>query len=192
MKIRLNVATRPLEGHRRFVAGAAIAAAVGVGALLLLSTSVYRTWLENRGERAEIAGYQQELASLRREQVQLSSFFDSPQTKTVVDRAAFLNSLIDERSFPWTKIFVDLEKALPPGVRVISIAPKMDGGQVDVKLEVGATGDKSLNDFLSALQTSTVFTNLQVIAVTPATQTGSTDVKEAQLDVIYAGAAEGQ
>ncbi|MDE3137681.1 MAG: hypothetical protein KGL59_13975, partial [Acidobacteriota bacterium] len=138
MKVRLNVATQPLESHRRFLAGSTALGLAGLAALLLLSTSVYRGWRQNRGERATIEQYQNQLETMSAERQQMAAFFGSSKTKTVMDRAAFLNSLIDQRSFPWTKIFTDLEKVLPPGVRVVSIAPKMENGQVDVKLVVGA------------------------------------------------------
>ena len=68
-----------------------------------------------------------------------------PAAKQVIDRSAFLNSLIDERSFPWTKIFMDLEKTLPPGVRVVSISPRLVNGRAEVALEVGVASDRERN-----------------------------------------------
>jgi Tfp pilus assembly protein PilN len=187
MKVRLNVATQPLESHRRFIAGATALGAVGLLLLVLLSTSVFHTWRQNRGERATIDHYQSQLAAMSGERQELAAFFNSSKTKTVMDRAAFLNSLIDQRSFPWTKIFTDLEKVLPPGVRVVSIAPKMHSGQVDVKLVVGATSDKSKIDFLDALQSSPAFSQVRVNSETRATGEG-TDQVDVDLDAVYSGA----
>lgn len=193
MKIRLNVATKPLESHRRFIAGATLLGVVGLVALVMLSTSVYRTWRQNRGERATIDRYENQLVAMRGERQQLAGFFDSSKTKTVMDRAAFLNSLIDQRSFPWTKIFTDLEKVLPPGVRVVSIAPKMRNGKVDVKLVVGATDDKGKIKFLDALQSSPAFSQVRVNSETRATESEGADQVDVDLDAVYSGAtaAEG-
>jgi Tfp pilus assembly protein PilN len=188
MKVRLNVATQPLESHRRFLAGATVLGVAGLVALLLLSTSVYHTWRQNRGERATIDHYQSQLEAMSAERQQLAAFFDSSKTKTVMDRAAFLNSLIDQRSFPWTKIFTDLEKVLPPGVRVVSIAPKMENGQVDVKLVVGAANDKSKLDFLNALQSSQAFSQIRVNSETRSTESGGSDQVDVDLDAVYSGA----
>jgi Tfp pilus assembly protein PilN len=188
MKIRLNVATQPLDSHRRFLAGAMALGAIGLVALLLLSTSVYHTWRQNRGERATIGQYQNQLETMSAQRQQLAAFFDSSRTKTVMDRAAFLNSLIDQRSFPWTKIFTDLEKVLPPGVRVVSIAPKMENGQVEVKLVVGAASDKSKIDFLDALQSSTAFSQIRVNSETRATESAGPDQVDVDLDAVYSGA----
>jgi Tfp pilus assembly protein PilN len=189
MKIRLNVATQPLESHRRFLAGATALGVVGLVLLVLLSTSVYHSWRQNRGERETIDRYQNQLASMGAERQQLAVFFNSSKTKTVMDRAAFLNSLIDQRSFPWTKIFTDLEKVLPPGVRVVSIAPKMENGQVDVKLVVGAASDKNKIDFLDALQSSPAFSQIRVNSETRATGTEGPDQVDLDLDAVYSGAA---
>jgi Tfp pilus assembly protein PilN len=189
MKIRLNVATRPLESHRRFVAGAALAGFVGIAALLLLASTVVSTWRKNRGQRAQIAGYEARLSQLEVEQGRLAAYFGSPKTKTVMDRAEFLNSLIDQRTFPWTTIFTDLEKTLPAGVRVISIAPKMEHGQVDVTLVIGAEGNKNEIAFLQALQSSAAFSHVQVSSEKQAVnQPGSTDQVDVELQAVYSGA----
>ncbi len=190
MKIRLNVATQPFESHRRFLAGSVALGVVGLVALVVLSTSVARAWRENRGQRAEISGYRAQLAQLATQRQELASFFGSPQTKTVVDRATFLNSLIDQRTFPWTKIFTDLEKVLPTGVRVVSIAPQMRKGEVDVKLAVGATSTASANAFLKALQVSPAFSQMRVSDETRAQGADQQDKLLIQLDAVYSGALE--
>ncbi|HEV2386342.1 MAG TPA: hypothetical protein VGS20_03705 [Candidatus Acidoferrales bacterium] len=188
MKIRLNVATRPLQTHRRFVAEAVVAGAAGLILLVVLSTGVLAAWRENRGQREEISRYQSELAQIGAERQQLAAYFNTPRTRTVMDRAAFLNSLIDQRSFPWTKIFTDLEKVLPAGVRVISIAPQMENGELDVKLVVGASTDKSKIDFLNALQQSPAFSRIQVMSETRAAGSGVPDEVDVELDALYSGA----
>jgi Tfp pilus assembly protein PilN len=190
MKIRLNVATRPLESHRRFLAGAAAIGVLGLLALVLLSISVYNTWQRNRGERERIAAYEHQLEQMRGERESLAAFFHSPQTKMVMDRAAFLNSLINERSFPWTQIFTDLETVLPAGVRVLSIAPEMRKGQVEVRLMVGADDDKSMVQFLEQLQKSPAFSNVQVSAETRKNDPSGHSEEDVQLQAIYSGAAK--
>lgn len=188
MKIRLNVATRPLESHRRFLAGAALAGVAGIAALLLLASSVIATSRRNSGQRARIAGYESRLDQLRVERDQLAAYFGSANTKTVMGRAEFLNSLIDQRSFPWTTIFTDLERVLPDGVRVISIAPKMQNGQVDVTLVVGAESSQSEIAFLQALQSSPAFSQVQVSSEKQvAGQPGSLDQVDVELQAVYSG-----
>ena len=80
----------------------------------------------------------------------------------MLDRASFLNSLIDERSFPWTKVFVDLGETLPAGVRVVSISPRLENGRALVKLTVSALSDDSKVKFLQTLERSKDFAEIQV------------------------------
>jgi type IV pilus assembly protein PilN len=191
MKIRLNVATRPLESHRRFIAGAMLAGGAALVALLFLASSVVSTWRRNRGQRAQIAAYEARLERMSIERQSLAAYFDSPNTKTVIDRAAFLNSLIDQRSFPWTKIFTDLEKVLPDGVSVVSIAPKMEDGRVNVSLVVSADSDKSKIEFLEALQSSPAFSQVQVNSETRTQQSGGQDQVDVDLEAVYSGGGSG-
>ena len=54
-------------------------------------------------------------------------------------------------------MFMDLEKILPAGVRVVSIQPKHDKGIVEVKLTIGALNDEAKMKFLHALEQSPSF-----------------------------------
>jgi Tfp pilus assembly protein PilN len=162
MKLRLNLSTAPRENKRPFLAGSLSLAAVALIALVLLSHSAYRAWQSNRELRREVAQWQAEIRSSRQKQADLEAYFRSPQARQQLDRAAFLNSLIGERSFPWTKVFMDLEQTLPPGVRVVNIAPQMKDGRVELKLTVGAVSDETKIKFLEALEKSKAFSDIQV------------------------------
>ena len=175
MKPRLNLANAPLENHRRFIVGSGLLGGLALVALFLLSFTAYRSWRANRELRAQISAYQAQLRDSQRQQQALHAFFDQPQQRQMTDRAAFLNSLIAQRSFPWTKIFMDLEQSLPVGVRVVSIAPKMQNGRIEVRLVIGAVGDDEKVKFLKTMEGSKVFSNVQVRQETHVTQASSPD-----------------
>jgi Tfp pilus assembly protein PilN len=162
MKLHLNLTTAPQTNKRPFLAGAAAAGTVGVLALILLSYAAYRSWQSSRELHSTISTLQDEIQRDQQRQQQLQTYFKSAQAKQVLDRSGFLNSLIDERSFPWTKIFMDLEQTLPPGVRVVSIAPRLVDGRAEVTLEVGAMTDQSKIQFLEAVEKSRAFTGMVV------------------------------
>jgi hypothetical protein len=162
MKLRLNLSSAPQENNRPFLAGAALAGTLGLVALAILAHAAMRSWQANRSLRADTAHWEQEIRVNRQRQQVLKIYFQSPPAQRVLDRAAFLNSLIGERSFPWTKIFMDLEQTLPAGVRVVKISPKLVGGRAQVELEVGAASDEGKIEFLQAIEKSKVFSNLQV------------------------------
>jgi Tfp pilus assembly protein PilN len=162
MKLHLNLTTAPQTNKRPFLAGAAVAGTVGVLALILLSYAAYVSWQSSRELRSDISTLQESIRHDQQRQQQLQAYFQSTEAKQILDRSGFLNSLIDERSFPWTKIFMDLEQTLPPGVRVVSIAPRLVDGRAEVTLEVGAMTDQSKIQFLEAVEKSKTFTGMVV------------------------------
>ncbi len=178
MKVRLNLATSPLENHRRFLLGAVAAGLLALALLAVLSVRTYRNWRDNSKVREETVRLQGELAAFRNQRRQLEDFFNTPEARRIRDRADFLNELIQQRSFPWTKIFMDLEGRLPRGVRVKSISPRMENGSVQVNLTVGATSDESKVRFLRQLEDSPEFSRVQPVSETRPETEGDTLVLE--------------
>ena len=162
MKLRLNLSSAPQENNRPFLLAAAVAGTLSLLALAILAHAAVRSWQANRSLRADTAHWEQEIRANRQRQQALKIYFQSPPARRVLDRAAFLNSLIGERSFPWTKIFMDLEQTLPAGVRIVKISPRLVSGRAEVELEVGAASDEGKIQFLEAIEKSKVFSNLQV------------------------------
>jgi hypothetical protein len=162
MKIQLNLSTSPRENKRPFLAGALLVGVLGTLMALFLSHAAYSSWRLNRDLRADISRLENQIRESHQEQITLESNFHTPQAQQVLDRASFLNSLIGARSFPWTKIFSDLEPILPAGVRVVSISPKLDKGRAQVSLTIGAASDEGKIKFLEALERSKMFSDIQV------------------------------
>jgi len=189
MKLRLNLSTTPQENNRPFLAISAVLGSAGLLALLVLSHAAYSSWQSNRDLRGDIARWQEEIRVSRQKQQNLQEYFRTAGAREVIDRSAFLNSLIDERSFPWTKIFMDLERTLPPGVRVVSISPHLVNGRAEVGLQVGVVSDESEIQFLEAIEKSPVFSKIEVEQVRPVAQAavgGGTDKILLNLTVWYA------
>ena len=164
MRVGLNLATRPLETHRRFLAGAGFLGAVAGLVFLLAGGYVYRVRRADQEIRARTAEIERQIAVLRKERQELEQFFSRPENARLHDRAAYLNTLLDARGFNWTRMFMDLEQLLPGGVRVVSIAPKLESSRVEVRLVVGAASDEAKLKFLRALEGSKVFTNVQLLS----------------------------
>jgi Tfp pilus assembly protein PilN len=186
MKVRLNLATSPLESHRRFALGAALVGTVGAVALVLLSWHTYTVWRADKALRGDIARLENQMEQLRRQRHDLENYFSRPEIRKVRDRSAFLNALIEQRSFPWTKIFMDLERSLPEGVRVVSISPRMNEGRVEVKLVIGATTDESKLKFLRMLEESKEFSRVQLLAESRPNRPGEADKVYLELVAWYA------
>jgi Tfp pilus assembly protein PilN len=186
MRIRLNLATSPLENDHRFVFGAVIVATIGVIAFVGLSWKAYNVRAANQERRAEISSIQSEVNSLNERRQTLENFFNSTNILEVRDRSAYLNGLIQERSFPWTRIFMDLEGLLPEGVRVVSIAPRLVTGQIELKINVGAVSDEAKLKFIRALETSKSFSHLVLASESRPQRATDTDHVYLDMTVWYA------
>src|SRR5580704_9910362 len=164
MRIRLNLATKPSETHRKFIAGSTVVGVVAVIVFLSLGWHVYLARKANAEMRAKSDKILQQVADLGQQRAALERFFALDENAKLHDRAAFINSLIDARSFNWTLMFMDLEKVLPSGVRVISIEPKQEKGRVEVKFLIGASSDAAKLKFIKALEDSKTFRHIELAA----------------------------
>jgi Tfp pilus assembly protein PilN len=162
VKTHFNLASSPLENNRRFVAGAATVGIIAVAALLFLSVHAVRARRTNGAVRTDISRLEDQIQASQREQGRLRVKLKDPKTVEVMNRAQFLNSLIEQRTFPWTKMFADLEQILPAGVRVVSISPQMDKtGRVKVMLVVSAVNDEQKMKFVRSMVASPAFSNVR-------------------------------
>jgi type IV pilus assembly protein PilN len=187
MRVRLNLATRALETHRRFLAGAGLTAVFAGLAFLGLGWHVYSARKVDAELRARTERTRQELAGLEAQRKDLERYFSQKDIANLHDRAAFINTILDARSFNWTLMFMDLERILPGGVRVISIEPRQVAGHVELKLTVGAISDEAELKFLHALEESKEFTEVQVHNVHSPNSSGNLggDQKVVQLTTFY-------
>jgi type IV pilus assembly protein PilN len=164
MKVRLNLSTSPLESNRRFALAAGVVGTIAILAFLILSYRTYSTWRSDKVLRARQDALELQIARLQQQRTQLSAFFENPETVARRQRAAYLNSLIQQRAFPWIKIFMDLERILPEGVRVVSIEPKLAGDSLQLTFLVGAMSDDSKLKFLKALEKSPEFSHIELLS----------------------------
>jgi Tfp pilus assembly protein PilN len=176
MRVRLNLASSPLASNRRFAVFSTTVGGLGLIAMALLWGHVYSVRRSNTAIRAEQARIESDMQTLRQRRSDLESFFNRPETVQRRDLSGFLNSLIAQRAFPWTQIFMDLERSLPDGVRIVSIEPKLADDHLELKLTIGAKNDEGKLKFLRALEDSREFSDIQVLGETRAGRTGDADV----------------
>jgi type IV pilus assembly protein PilN len=188
MRMRVNIATKPLETHRRFFAFICVTGALAAILFLLLGWHVNSVRKADAAFRSQIAATLHRMEALTTERQELELFFSEPSNAQLHDRATFVNSILDARSFNWTRMFMDLETVLPGGVHVLSIEPKQVNGQAAVKLTVGASNEEEKQKFLRALEQSGTFSHLQLTNVHAPHQESTGDQVILELTVIYSRA----
>ncbi len=185
MKVRLNLATSPLESNRRFAVASTMLGLFALAALAGLSARAYSIWRSDKEFRTRQDALELQIAKLQQQRQGLGAFFDNSETVQRRQRAAYLNSLIQQRAFPWIKIFMDLEQILPEGVRVVSIEPKLEGDNVQLHVQIGAVNDESKLKFLKALEHSAEFSHIQLLSETRPARVEQTDRVVLQIEAQY-------
>ena len=165
MRLRLNLATNALQTHRKFAVLSTFIGVVAGIVFLALGSHVYSVRKANETLRVKADQVRLEMKGLRKQRQELEQFFALPENAKLHERSAFLNTLIDEQSLNWTQMFMDLEKILAPGVRVLDIEPKHEKGRVQVKFHIGATSEEAKQKFLRALEDSPAFSHVEVTFV---------------------------
>ena len=189
MKVRLNLSTTPLQTHRTFLAASGLVGVIAGLIFLALGWHVYSLRKSNEALRARADSVRQEVGGLMAQRDKLENFFKEEQNAKLNERSTFLNSLIDEESLNWTQMFMDLEKILPTGVRLVSIDPAHEKGRVLVKLTVGAMSDEAKLKLIRALENSPAFKDVRVQRENIVEQqpgTGELDRLRVELTVVYA------
>jgi type IV pilus assembly protein PilN len=157
MNVRLNLASSPTQTHRKFLAASTVIGTMAGIIFLSLGWHVYSVRKADEALHSRIDQASREMATLIGQHEELEQFFKRPENARLADRSLFLNSLIDEKSLNWTRMFMDLEKVLPSGVRLISIEPRTEKGRVQIKFLVHAANDEAKLQFIRALEKSPAF-----------------------------------
>lgn len=186
MYVRLNLASNPLVSHRRFLVGAALIGFFGSVLFVLLGWHFYKVRKVDADYRARAGKIQEEMSRLLDQRHELDRFFAKEENRSLQDRAKFINNLIEARSFNWTKMFMDLERTLPAGVRVVRIEPRLDRGTVSVRFVVGAASQDAKQKMLDAFEESPSFTHVELFSETVPKQAGS-DALMVEFSAIYTG-----
>ena len=146
--LNLNLATKPRRNRRLY---AALARALGVLLAVLAALSVFVV-LKYGGEsarlRAEIAGKQRLQGEVQREEKRLTADIDKEErlSRTRVD---LVNGIILKKTFLWTSLFSELEKALPGSSYITSLSPGFTAdGAITIQMRVTS---RSLDDLLALI-----------------------------------------
>jgi hypothetical protein len=186
MYVRLNLATKPLVSHRRFLVGAALVGILAGVLFLFLGWRFYTLRKAEENYRARVGKIEREMDRLMEQRRVLEQFFGKDENRNLEERAKFDGAVIEGRSFNWTKMFMDLEHTLPPGVHVLRIEPKLDRDSLAVKFVVGASSQEAKVELLKAFEGSKSFAHVELTSE-GVPKEGSKDAFTVEFSAVYTG-----
>lgn len=136
MRIPVNLAVRPLRNERL------PSALVGTLAVLVLVASVWHV-----GEIRRLVGQQATAldAELQRLEAQIASseaeIAQAGKTQANAEalaRWAEIAGVVERRAFAWTSVLAAFERALPPDVRIVSLSPSLEKGELVLQVSASA------------------------------------------------------
>jgi Tfp pilus assembly protein PilN len=160
--LRTNLATKPFYNERLIhwlIAGAAVL----VVAFTAFNVSEYLRLSGRQGGLDADAARDEALArSLTARAAETRGRIDAKSLERIRAQAAEANGIIDARTFPWTKLFDDIEATLPPTVMLTAITPKIEAdGTSTVRLTVLGRTVEAIDDFIERLEATKRFENVQ-------------------------------
>jgi len=173
MRTRINLATQPYEDARLFYmqwGGLLLALLVVTIALFALVVRTHRASADI-ARRVELE--RRQIAEIDRERDAAEAILNRPENRDVRDKSRFLNALIARKAFSWTQVFSDLEKIVPPRVRIVSIRPDVNqSNQLEINLEaIGDSRDKAI-ELVRRMEEAPTFREPQVRVERPDSERG--------------------
>jgi type IV pilus assembly protein PilN len=171
MKVAINLASQPFRRDRPMIVASVAVSMLLVGTLAVLIL-LARADNEQLGDiRKEVASLRTQVSNLAKQQRDAEAVLRQPRNAEVLETSVFLNQLLYRKGISWTRILSDLEKVMPPNVKVLNIRPSVSGqGQITLDMIVGAEGPKAVIAMYQSLESSSLFSGLMQPQYTPPTQ----------------------
>ncbi len=167
IQIPINLASEPFRRDRQVLVASAALAVLLIVLLGWQLTTINSKRHQSADIQVRINRLSGQLRTISGEQTQLNTTLRKPENAEVLERSVFLNTLIDRKGISWTRIFADLEKVMPPTVRLVSVRLP----EIDSQMLVGAKEVLPLIELVKRLESSPQFGPTNVQTSQPPSQT---------------------
>jgi Tfp pilus assembly protein PilN len=161
MANEFNFARRPFVNEKlpRTIFLLAIAA---VAALTVFHGALLTRYLLREQEELDIrvSELRQELSETEVKIGAAQASLARNRTELGSEQTQFLTTLFRRKSFSWTGLFNELEKLTPPSVRITSIAPTEEEGEITVTMTVVGQTLQDVLEMVRALESSSFFATI--------------------------------
>ncbi|MCX6621613.1 MAG: hypothetical protein NTY38_11165, partial [Acidobacteria bacterium] len=147
--------------------------AVLLAGLLALLVSMAATQRRDMADtRMAIERLERQLRQLSVDEARMQTTLRRPENTDVLERAIFLNGLLQRKGISWTKIFADLESVMPYDVRLISVRPAVTAqNEIVLDMLVGAQSSEPVLKLFIQLEGSPLFGQTSLYSSVPPSQT---------------------
>lgn len=171
VRIPLNLSSEPFRKDRPILAASVATAVLMLVILGFLVTNILRNRDAARESREAMAETESQLKRINSEYARLEAELRKPENSAVLERSAFINSLLQRKGISWTRMFEDLDKVLPGTVRLVAVRPYVTGDNaVQLDMIVGSQSPGPVIELLRRLENSQVFGATSLLNSSPPTQ----------------------
>ena len=155
MSAPLNLARRPFRNERLPTLVLSLAC-LGLAAFSVRHALVARDLMPGRARDVEsqVVALEKEIADLRAQSAELGRLAASAEA---LKEWAAVKALVDRRAFSWPGLFAALERAVPPGVKLVAISPQDSNGRMELSIAATGRTDADALALLQALQSDPDF-----------------------------------
>lgn len=132
--IDINLSAQPYRNDTPLWAGLALVMASAVG------LTVYNGWhFTNSNQRiealtSELAGHRQKMEAMSKENDKFTSDLKTVDADLYATQVEFVNEILTQRNFSWTRLFNALEDVVPWDVRLTAIRPVFEEARVAIQV----------------------------------------------------------
>jgi len=171
MRIPVNLASQPFRRDRAMLVASIAVSVLLVGTLGVLISIAMADNAQLADLRKSVSRTRAQIAAANSQQQNLDGILRQPQNAEVLERSVFLNTLLYRKGISWTKILNDLEKTMPPKVKVLNIRPFVTGrNQITLDMMVGAESGDAVIDLYRNLEKSDLFGAVTPSSIMPPSQ----------------------
>jgi Tfp pilus assembly protein PilN len=184
MAIKLNLASKPFSNRSLPWIVTAVVVVVSLVSLVFIVRATSRARTQALAVQADINTLKQQELALRQQAQAVKNSLTPEQLQTL----AAAHTLVDRKHFSWSRLFADLESALPGTVRVKRIAVRDVANNGDqtlagLELTVVAKTPATVTDMIADMDRVGIF---QAVLKSQNLQRGRGETgSEYELDVIY-------
>ena len=184
MPTKLNLASKPFSNRSLPWVVTTLVIFVSLVCLVFIVRATGRA-------KAQAAAVQKDINDLKQQELNLRKQADAIKNSLTAERLQTLaaaHTLVDRKHFSWSRLFADLESALPGAVRVKRIAvrgvtTRGDGTLADLELTVVAKNPATVTEMIAEMDRGGVF-HAELRSTTLSRGRGETGA-EFELAVIY-------